>query len=173
MLWSGFSADSNAFGPARPTRSNRPTSNVEKWCLRFVQWGANGNPLTPHSMASRDAQGPILACIFALKILDNGKKWTTREKSAGRRTKCKENQRKLSIYDSLLLKRCCWTLNHSLRALVQGNCAGTICAGTDVHVPWNDCSQGERHHYYIRFGFTSIPYSFSVDHSRRILFELF
>jgi hypothetical protein len=46
-----------------------------------------------------------------------------------------------------------------------GCCASTDC----VHIPWNNCPQGERHLYYSRYGFTSVAYSVSVDHSRRIL----
>ena len=46
-----------------------------------------------------------------------------------------------------------------------GCCASTDC----VHIPWNNCPQGERHLYYSRYGFTSVTYSVSVDHSRRIL----
>ena len=46
-----------------------------------------------------------------------------------------------------------------------GCCASTDC----VHIPWNNCPQGERHLYYSRYGYTSVAYSVSVDHSRRIL----
>ena len=46
-----------------------------------------------------------------------------------------------------------------------GCCASTDC----VHIPWNNCPQGERHLYYSRYGFTSVAYYVSVDHSRRIL----
>ena len=46
-----------------------------------------------------------------------------------------------------------------------GCCGSTDC----VHVPWNACPQGERHLFYSRYGYPSVAYSVTVDHSRRIL----
>ena len=59
MLWRGFSADSNAFGPARPSRckfAHLTWTKVEPSSYTMV---AKSQPLALHSMAATEAKGPI------------------------------------------------------------------------------------------------------------------
>ena len=78
MLWRGFSADSNAFGPARPTRcrfANLTWTEVEPSSYTM---GTNGNPLAPRSMAPSPAKVST-SCFAALLAPGLARQWSESE----------------------------------------------------------------------------------------------
>ena len=66
MLWRGLSADSNAFGPARPTRCKFAKSDEQNRAPPSYTMGTNGNPLALHSMASSPAK--VSTSCFAASV---------------------------------------------------------------------------------------------------------
>ena len=81
MLWRGFSADSNAFGPSRPTSCKFAKSDEQNRAPPSYTMVSNGNPLALHSMAPSPAKVSTSCFAASVALLAPGlaRQWSESE----------------------------------------------------------------------------------------------